>query len=224
MASPSAQYESTHGFARAIIILTIISAALSLVNTVYDATAGLSSDAGFNLDPWLASVLAISILAGLVGLLNFIVFLLWYYRNHKNLPALGASELRFTPGWAVVLWFIPILNLWKPYQVTVEVMKASDPAVGRTDSEARKGMTRPPYVLAWWLFNFVAVGVIILAYVIAALDAEIRADAPETGWYSIVEAIVTVIGAWLTIKLVQEIDARQVKKIELIRSGSYGSP
>ena len=156
--------------------------------------------------------------------MGFILLLLWYYRNHRNLAALGASELRFTPGWAVVWWFIPILNLWKPYQVTVEVMKASDPAVGRTDKETRKTMRRPPFVLAWWLFNFVALGVMILAYIVAALEAEITSGAQDTSWLLVVEVIITVIGAWLTIKLVREIDTRQARKIELVRSGGYGTP
>lgn len=221
MESPSAPYASTHGLATTIIILTIITAVLSIASTVYEVTGDLSSDVVFYPDPWLASVLAISIL---VGILGFILLLLWYYRNHRNLAALGASELRFTPGWAVVWWFIPILNLWKPYQVTVEVMKASDPAVGRTDKETRKTMRRPPFVLAWWLFNFVALGVMILAYIVAALEAEITSGAQDTSWLLVVEVIITVIGAWLTIKLVREIDTRQARKIELVRSGGYGTP
>jgi hypothetical protein len=221
MASHSAPFASTHELARAIIILTIIGAALSIASMVYEATGDLSSDVVFFSDPWLASLLAISIL---VGILEFILFLLWYYRNHRNLGALGASELRFTPGWAVVWWFIPILNLWKPYQVTVEVMKASDPAIGRTDSETRKTMRRPPYVLAWWLFNFMAVGVIILAYIIASPEAEVATRAPEMSWFVVVQVIITVIGSWLTIKVVREIDMRQAKKIELVRSGGYGTP
>lgn len=45
--------------------------------------------------------------------------------------------MQFTPRWAIIWWFIPILNLWKPYQVTVEIIKSSDPTVGRTDSTMR---------------------------------------------------------------------------------------
>jgi protein-S-isoprenylcysteine O-methyltransferase Ste14 len=85
-------------------------------------------------------------------------------------------------------------------------------------------MRRPPYVLAWWLFNFVAVGVIIVAYIIASPEAEVATRAPEMSWFVVVQVIITVIGSWLTIKVVREIDMRQAKKIELVRSGGYGTP
>lgn len=43
----------------------------------------------------------------------------WIYVAHKNLPALGAENLRFRPGLAVGSFFIPIYNLWGPFQAVV---------------------------------------------------------------------------------------------------------
>ena len=57
--------------------------------------------------------------AGLTGLLvlaTLIVFGRWIVLAHRNLPALGAQYLEYRPGWAVGWFFIPILNLWKPFQ------------------------------------------------------------------------------------------------------------
>ncbi len=72
-------------------------------------------------------------LIGMVQLLLYIVtvvlYCLWLYRVYQNLPALGARNLRFSPGWAVGYFFIPILNLFRPYQAVKETWKASDPAV-----------------------------------------------------------------------------------------------
>ena len=45
-----------------------------------------------------------------------IVFGRWIVRAHRNLVPLGATYLEYRPGWAVGFFFIPILNLWKPYQ------------------------------------------------------------------------------------------------------------
>ena len=50
----------------------------------------------------------------------------------------------FTPGWAVGWNFIPIANLWKPYQAIKEIWVTS----------AGEHLTRHPppwYMLAWWL-------------------------------------------------------------------------
>src|SRR5438093_12382214 len=55
-------------------------------------------------------------------------FLTWLQRAYRNLPALHATELRYTPGWAVGSWFIPLVNLFAPHQVVSELWKASDPS------------------------------------------------------------------------------------------------
>ncbi len=41
-------------------------------------------------------------------------FLVWVYRAHANVHALGFNELKFSPGWAVGWWFIPFFNLVQP--------------------------------------------------------------------------------------------------------------
>ena len=68
---------------------------------------------------------------GLISLAYFawfivtaIVFLMWVYRLNANLRARGNTELRFTPGWTVGWYFVPVLNLWKPYQAMKEMMHA----------------------------------------------------------------------------------------------------
>ncbi|HEX2127784.1 MAG TPA: DUF4328 domain-containing protein, partial [Solirubrobacterales bacterium] len=45
------------------------------------------------------------------------VFLPWFYRAYTNLGRFGLQDLRFTPGWSVAAWFIPILNLFRPKQI-----------------------------------------------------------------------------------------------------------
>src|SRR5689334_14659728 len=51
----------------------------------------------------------------LLYLVTICVFGRWIYVAHKNLPALGAENLRFRPGLAVGSFFIPIYNLWGPF-------------------------------------------------------------------------------------------------------------
>jgi len=57
--------------------------------------------------------------------LTILVFCLWIYRMNHNIWALGARGLRFSPGWAVGWFFVPIWFLWKPYGVMKELWKAS---------------------------------------------------------------------------------------------------
>lgn len=75
-----------------------------------------------------------------------IAFLKWTYRANKNcqgftkqvlkekkhLQILGEKIMRFSPGWSIGYYFIPILNLYKPYQAMKEIYLFS------SDAEAMK--------------------------------------------------------------------------------------
>jgi len=71
-----------------------------------------------------------------------VVFLMWVHRANTNARLLGA-EMKFTPGWAVGWFFIPIWNLWKPYQIMREIWRASQEGAGQ----------RKPndLLVAWWM-------------------------------------------------------------------------
>jgi len=69
---------------------------------------------------------------GVVGMLQAgldfvtgVVFLKWVYRAYRNIQGFGAEGLRFSPGWAVGYYFVPILNLVRPVQVMSEIWRVS---------------------------------------------------------------------------------------------------
>jgi hypothetical protein len=87
---------------------------------------------------------------GIAALLEYvltaIVFLSWVYRVHANAHALGAEKMRYTPGWAVGWYFVPIANLFRPFQVMRETFQASHPDYG-----PRNWRQAPvPTVVAFW--------------------------------------------------------------------------
>src|SRR6266404_5443429 len=41
-----------------------------------------------------------------------ILFSIWVYRANLNARALGGKDMRFSPGWAVAWFFIPVMNLF----------------------------------------------------------------------------------------------------------------
>ena len=51
--------------------------------------------------------------------------LTWIHRANHNARQLGAADMRFTPGWAVAWYFVPIAWFWKPYQVMSEIWRTS---------------------------------------------------------------------------------------------------
>jgi hypothetical protein len=91
-------------------------------------------------------------LAYLVAYVVAVVFwCMWMHRTYRNLPALGAAGLRWTPGWVVGYWFIPVLNLFRPYQVMSETWRASDPLY--TAATDWKALSAPALLVSWWAMH-----------------------------------------------------------------------
>ncbi|HEX8930095.1 MAG TPA: DUF4328 domain-containing protein, partial [Actinomycetota bacterium] len=92
---------------------------------------------------------------GILLLLTALVFLLWFRRAYWNLLALGAGRLRYTGGWAVWGWLVPLLSLVRPKQLLNDIWRASDPAlpVGQPEAWRRRPV---PSVLTWWWLVFLS--------------------------------------------------------------------
>lgn len=97
----------------------------------------------------------------LIGLLQFITFLaagsailMWIHRANFNVRQLGARYLRYTPGWSVGWYFIPFLNLWKPYGAMREIWRASaHPAPDWQTQPNPSGTLLPVWWTLWLLSN-----------------------------------------------------------------------
>jgi hypothetical protein len=63
---------------------------------------------------------------GAAMILTAIVFLVFFHRAYSNLALLAPAERRYTPGWAVGSWFIPILWLFRPKQIANDIWRGSD--------------------------------------------------------------------------------------------------
>ena len=82
----------------------------------------------------------------LVLITTAVFYLRWVFVSNKNARALGATNMRHSPGWSVGWFFIPIAWLWKPYQAVKEIYQASHPDYGAENwSEAKA-----PGILPWW--------------------------------------------------------------------------
>lgn len=74
---------------------------------------------------------------GVIGMLQMLLYLVagivilrWIYFANYNARRLGAVDMQTSPGWAVGYYFVPILNLWRPYSAMKEIWQASVNAVG----------------------------------------------------------------------------------------------
>lgn len=120
--------------------------------------AFVSGSAGIDAEPLsfaaaVYTVLALILLPTL--LMTSFVLCLWWHRMVKNLSALGAHDLDYTPKRAVWSFFIPFVNLVQPQDVGQEIWKASDPTLIDNTPLSRKSVERSQVIGAWWvLFVF----------------------------------------------------------------------
>lgn len=145
----------TQGLLLAGLVLSVVgifSGLLQIELLSRAATGGISKAEAAANDSreQLIGILQLAVYVGTV-----VAFLMWFYRAHKNLPALGGRELKYTPGWAVGGFFVPFLNLVRPLQVMREVWHGSDPAGAERDRapdgpSIRNDLGTPALVGWWW--------------------------------------------------------------------------
>ena len=84
----------------------------------------------------------------LVFFVSVVLIAQWIYSANQNARNLGAEGMKYTPGWSVGWYFIPIATLWKPYQAIKEIWRASY----STDDWKS---TKTPAILPWWWFFWI---------------------------------------------------------------------
>ena len=88
-----------------------------------------------------------------------LVFLVWFYRSHKNLEFARVSPLKYPSSAAIWGFFVPIVSLFRPHQVMQEVWRGSQalsPPAGVVDSDPK---VTPGLITSWWVL-FIASGLI----------------------------------------------------------------
>ncbi len=161
------------------------------------------------------------LVAGLALLPAVFTFLLWYYRAYRNLPRLGATDLKHR-NWAIVLyWFIPLVSLLLPKRVLNDVWRASDPEP--PPAQGRRWRGRPiPTLLGWWW------GVVV-AYQLAtgrvfALDTtgDGLEDERSEMLFSIFADLLGIAASVITILVVKRVTERQEERRRLFEASVAG--
>ena len=147
----------------------------------------------------------------LINIAVVVLFLVWIHHAHRNLRSLGAEGLDYSPGWAVGGFFIPIMNLFRPYQVTREIWKGSDPDFSSTDGMAWKSVRLTP-LLGWWWALYLITGVVGNAVLRASFNTETLESIQSFANVTLVSDILLVPAIILAVAVVLGIDRRQARR------------
>src|SRR5215213_4008509 len=160
--APPAPADTRAAWARGLLIAFIVAAVVTIVydllkiGLLASAQDGdfLTADDASALDTAEAFVGFGSII---VWLACAVLFLMWVHRVHRNVRAIGTAGLREGDGWAVGMWFVPVVNLFRPFQMLNDVDKASGlGAAARLPGW--RDRARGSALLGWWWGSWLAAG------------------------------------------------------------------
>lgn len=200
---------------RSLLKTLILVTAVAVVADLYDvySYATLHPD----VDPS-RTLLASDVVSGVVGLVQvvffvvvLVAFLMWVHRVNGNLRLFSGEQLRFTPGWAVGWYFVPVACLFKPFQSMKELWRVSH---GKAPAEAG-------IVGAWWGFWIVSVlfSNVVWRITSAAQTAQEQStaavlvaasDAVDVGLNVLTLVVVTKIGAAYSRNIVERLPREAV--------------
>ena len=186
-------FSPLRGLSVAVCLLLGLYAAVSLVGLA--ATLLLPAASQEILDS------VVTLFQFLLLLSGGVCFLIWTYRLTANLRSFGVPGLKHTPGWAVGYFFVPIMSLYRPYQIFREIWQGSDPAAPAAP-DWRK-LPVPPLLGLWWFFW-------ILTNMVGNLSAR-TADTQGLDHHSIdlVDNAIGFVSALLALWMVRRVTARQ---------------
>lgn len=137
-----------------------------------------------------------------------LAFLAWFVLAYRNLPALGATGLRYGWGWALGGWFVPILNFWRPKQIANDLWRASDPDLRADMGEGWRGRPVPGILRAWWILGLASLFAIYYGdnLYLSNADTVLLRDAD---YVYIAGNLTEIAAAVLSIVIVMRITGRQ---------------
>ena len=101
-------------------------------------------------------------LAWRATLLMFLVvpvtWLVWQHRVHSNVRALAPGGDVAGPGWGVLCWFVPFVNLVEPFRMLDGIRRSSSP----NSSPNRNDRIGPLLLACWWILWLICSALVVV--------------------------------------------------------------
>lgn len=117
---------SLHKWLRLLLLAGLVSTTLMLA---YELLAGFGfwslETAGEDEATAVMVVSYIAVILVILLLATIIIFGMWIYRAAANVVAAEIEGFEYSPGWSVGWHFVPVANLFKPFQAMRQIYNAS---------------------------------------------------------------------------------------------------
>jgi Domain of unknown function (DUF4328) len=211
--------------AASLMALITLPLRIAQLNTLHDYMNGLATLTDVNDATSRAS--GVGVFAAIASAAAIVLWLVWQFRSQSNLPGLGAQGMKYSPGWVVGWWFIPVAWWVMPFRTMRELWLASDPEAGAADW----GMRRlTPLIPLWWTFWILRWALAIISGATSSSSAPGQAMftyTPEqllhrVSW-GIWSDVAYIVAGIFAILVIRDIDRRQRERRAKVQ-GWHGQP
>ncbi len=164
----------------------------------------------------------ISLLYLIAYIISAVTFIQWFRRAYNNLAA--RTRINHSEGWAAGGWFVPILCLFRPYQIMKELFEKTDKLIKNKDGLAVK-TNQQTLIGVWWAL-WILVGYIgnysfkllFKSDTIENLSNGTVADIVS----SVLEIPIGILAIWIIATFakkeskIQELEAEEQNKVEVL--------
>jgi hypothetical protein len=196
VAEVSTPYKSNYSLGITFTILTLVAVAGYILSMFFPAASCISS---------------------LGSIISFILLMVWFHRSYTNLASYNNMGLKYSAGWAVGSFFVPLLNLFRPYQIAQEIWTASDPEASTVGWKQSKISI---VIIFWWISLLSHTGITLgttgysIWLGIQSAMSGVQPDVAQVSAIGIPVLVGYAVYCILTISVVTLINDRQDEKAE----------
>ncbi|MFJ7267576.1 DUF4328 domain-containing protein [Streptomyces sp. NPDC099050] len=136
--------------------------------------------------PWLAEEMVP--FPAVLQVACWIAFLVWFRRVRCNAEVLAPGSHKYTPGFALGAWIIPLAMWWLPRRITLDIHRAGGPP-------------RDAWLINAWWFVWLLDGPLSVAFHLLVLD--------HTDYRNPVDEGLNILCAILAIAVIRRVSAAQ---------------
>ncbi len=133
--------------------------------------------------------------------ISIITFIMWFRRAYYNLHE-KFDYLQHSEGWAAGCWFVPIVSLYRPYQIMKELYTITKEVLTEKGIEVNQNLGRYSLGIWWtlWIINNI-IGQVVFRYTPTADSL------PELAVATMLSMLNNIIGiplALITVKVIKD--------------------
>lgn len=135
-----------------------------------------------------------------VNVITIIFFIRWFRRSYWNLHQLGSSEPSHAEGWAAGGWFVPILSLFRPFQIMKEIWYGTQKVYPH-----RFPVIESSFIVGWWWAFYLIMSIGNNVVLRMSFQSQSLEGLMNIALASIVMELIAIPAIFLTIQVIRRV-------------------